>query len=74
MKYKYLELFSDNNTVRNLKAFDKEYEKGWRDFDKQTNKREKEVNEAERARKEAELKASESKKLKQHADSLQGLK
>lgn len=74
MKYKYLELFGDNNTVRNLKAFDREYEKGWREFDKQTNKREKEVNEAERARKEAELKASESKRLQKQADSLQNLK
>jgi hypothetical protein len=70
MKYKYLELFSDNNTIRNLKAFDKEYEKGWREFDKQIRKREKELDEAERARREAELKAGESKRLKQHADSI----
>jgi hypothetical protein len=74
MKYKYLELFSDNNTVRNLKAFDKDYKKGWREFDKQTRKREKELDEAERARKEAELKAGESKRLQKQADSLQGVK
>ena len=74
MKYKWQEMFGDPATIRTLKAFDVKYQKDWKLYDSQTRKREKELDEAERARKEAELKDSESKRLKQHADSLQGMK
>lgn len=73
MKYKYLVLFGEEKLASTLKGFDKEYEKGWKNYDKQTRKREKELYEAERARREAELKAGESKRLQKQADSLLNL-
>ena len=62
MKYKYLELFGENITVRSLKNFDKDYEKDWKNMNSQINKREQALDEAERARKETELKTAEAKR------------
>jgi hypothetical protein len=70
MKYKYLELFDEPTMRAYLKSFDKEYETKWKEYDKKVTKREKELNEAASAQKEAEIKAAESKRWQQHADSL----
>lgn len=70
MKYKYLMLFSDPRTTKELKKFDADYHQNWIDYDKKIIKRERELEEAARAAKQAELKAKEAEVLKQKADSL----
>lgn len=70
MKYKYLMLFSDPRTTKQLKAIDADYNQNWQEYDKAIRKRERELEEAARATREAELKAKEAAALKQRADSL----
>lgn len=71
MKYKYLEMFGEPQLSSYLKAFDKEYEKNWKEMDKKIRKRERLDEEAAQAKRDAEFKAAEAKKAQAVADSLQ---
>jgi hypothetical protein len=70
MKYKYLMLFSDPRTTKELKVIDADYNQNWQEYDRKIIKRERELEEAARATRAAELKAKEAAALKQRADSL----
>jgi len=74
MKYKYLEIFGNDYIIHFQKELDKDYAKNMKEYDSKVINFEQALDKAERARKEAELKAGESKRLQQHADSLQGMK